>query len=176
LALVAQTCTYVKAYRSIQGPNTNLEIQFILDSAASFGLSASKGIPRRPSYPPRKHLLLFSANHTEALAKLAENYKNYLEKHPGDLESMAYTLAERREHLKLRTFCVTDGSAPFEVAANAKVQATSQVAFVFTGQGAQWVHMGRELMRDFPPFMDSIRSADEVLQSVEHAPSWTIEG
>jgi acyl transferase domain-containing protein len=147
-----------------------------LDSAASFGLSAPKGIPRCISYQPRKHLLLFSANHAEALAKIAENYENYLEKHPDDLESMAYTLAERREHLKLRSFCVTDGFAPFEVAAHARVQAASQVAFVFTGQGAQWAHMGRELMRDFPSFMDSIRSMDEVLQSVEHAPSWTIEG
>jgi acyl transferase domain-containing protein len=147
-----------------------------LDSAASFGLSAPKGIPWRLPYQPRKHLLFFSANHAGALAKIAENYENYLEKHPDDLESMAYTLAERREHLKLRSFCVTDGSAPFEVAAHARVQGASQVAFVFTGQGAQWVHMGRELMQDFPSFMDSIRSMDEVLQSVEHAPSWTIEG
>jgi acyl transferase domain-containing protein len=147
-----------------------------LDSAASFGLSASKGTPRRPSYQPRKHLLLFSANHAEALAKIAENYENYLEKHPDYLESMAYTLAERREHLKLRSFCVTDGSAPFEAAAHVRVQGASEVAFVFTGQGAQWAHMGRELMRDFPSFKNSIRWMDEVLRSVEHSPSWTIEG
>jgi acyl transferase domain-containing protein len=147
-----------------------------LDSAASFGLSAPKGIPRRSSYQPRKNLLLFSANHAEALAKIAENYENYLERHPDDLESIAYTLAERREHLKLRSFCVTDGSTPFEVAAHARVQGVSQVAFIFTGQGAQWVHMGRELIRDFPSFVDSIRSMDEALRSVEHAPSWTIEG
>lgn len=147
-----------------------------MDSAASFGLSAPKEIPRRPSHQPRKHLLLFSASHAEALAKLVENYENYLEKHPDDLESMAYTLAERREHLKLRSFCVTDGSAPFGVAAHAGVRGAGQVVFVFTGQGAQWVHMGRELMWDFPSFMDSIRSMDEILQFIEHAPSWTIEG
>lgn len=36
--------------------------------------------------------------------------------------------------------------------------------------------MGRELMYEYPIFLDNIRSSDKVLQSLKHAPSWSIEG
>jgi acyl transferase domain-containing protein len=35
--------------------------------------------------------------------------------------------------------------------------------------------MGRELMVDYPGFLKNIRSMDKVLQSLPHAPSWSIE-
>ena len=38
------------------------------------------------------------------------------------------------------------------------------------------VHMGRELMYEYRTFLDNIRSMDKVLQSLKHAPSWSIEG
>jgi hypothetical protein len=38
------------------------------------------------------------------------------------------------------------------------------------------VHMGRDLMLEFPSFLDNIRSMDRVLKTLEHAPSWSIEG
>lgn len=31
-------------------------------------------------------------------------------------------------------------------------------------------------MKDYPIFLDNIRSMDKVLQSLKHAPSWSIEG
>jgi hypothetical protein len=37
------------------------------------------------------------------------------------------------------------------------------------------VHMGRDLM-EFPSFLENIQSMDRVLKSLEHAPSWSIEG
>ena len=36
--------------------------------------------------------------------------------------------------------------------------------------------MGRELMYDYPAFLDNIRSSDRILRSLRHAPSWSIEG
>jgi hypothetical protein len=38
------------------------------------------------------------------------------------------------------------------------------------------VHMGRDLMLEFPSFLENIRSMDRVLKTLEHAPSWSIEG
>jgi hypothetical protein len=38
------------------------------------------------------------------------------------------------------------------------------------------VHMGRDLVLEFPPFLENIRSMDRVLKTLEHAPSWSIEG
>ena len=36
--------------------------------------------------------------------------------------------------------------------------------------------MGRELMYEYPAFLDNIRSSDKVLQNLRHAPLWSIEG
>ena len=36
--------------------------------------------------------------------------------------------------------------------------------------------MGKELMLQYPSALDTIRSMDRVLQRLEHAPSWSIEG
>ena len=47
---------------------------------------------------------------------------------------------------------------------------------VFTGQGAQWPQMGRQLFRANPVFKESLQKLDENLQSLgANAPSWTIE-
>lgn len=73
------------------------------------------------------------------MKRVAEDIEGYLNAHPDRIDDTAYTLAQRREHLKLRNFSVFKGSSePLEVAARTKYQGPSQVAFVFTGQGAQW--------------------------------------
>ncbi|PYI11208.1 putative polyketide synthase [Aspergillus sclerotiicarbonarius CBS 121057] len=153
----------------IGGSNVHL----ILDSAASFGLTAEGGID---GHAQRWQLLAFSANHPEALNQVGRHHEEYLGSHSGCLRDMAYTLLERREHLQLRSFCVTNGQEPWDLPPPTRVQSPKEVAFVFTGQGAQWIHMGRELIQEFSQFRESIRSMDKVLQSIEHAQSWTIEG
>lgn len=50
------------------------------------------------------------------------------------------------------------------------------IAFVFTGQGAQWPQMGLELMQEFTAFRQTIQELDTVLQSMSDPPSWTIHG
>ncbi|ROW06904.1 hypothetical protein VMCG_04176 [Cytospora schulzeri] len=150
---------------------------FVIDSAASLGLDVPVSPPQDvATKTPRKNLLLFSANHTESLKKIAVNIEEYVKSHPDRLEDLAYTLAQRREHLKLRSFCIVqDDTTPFQVSPQIKFQGPRQAAFVFTGQGAQWVHMGKELMLEYPSFLESIRSMDKVLHDLEHAPSWSIE-
>lgn len=116
-------------------------VQFIIDSAASFGLDTPhlhvKSITKQQVR--RTSLLLFSANHAESLKRVGENIEAYLDVHPDRLEDLAYTLAKRREHLKLRTHCVfKDDDTPFEVSTQTRFQGVREAAFVFTGQGAQW--------------------------------------
>jgi len=38
------------------------------------------------------------------------------------------------------------------------------------------INMGKELMLEYPSFLEDIRLMDRVLQELEHAPSWSIEG
>ena len=50
------------------------------------------------------------------------------------------------------------------------------VAMVFSGQGAQWPGMGRDLIRSNKAFLDDIRTMDRILGTLSHPPEWTIEG
>ncbi|KAK6852913.1 hypothetical protein PG995_011464 [Apiospora arundinis] len=148
---------------------------FILDSAASFGLGPRNPQPLPDLVPPPKTLLLFSASHRESLEKSMKAHQLYLERHPARLDSMAFTLAERREHLKFRGFSVADRDTSLQLTSNQKpVEQTANVAFIFTGQGAQWLNMGADLVRTQCVFSDSIDAMDRVLASIEHAPSWSL--
>ncbi|KAJ4302895.1 Mycolipanoate synthase [Kalmusia sp. IMI 367209] len=112
-------------------------VHFVIDSAASFGISKPK-MASATNPRPRKNLLLFSANHEESLKKVAKNIEDYINIHPDRIDDISYNLAQRREHMKFRNFSVFRGAGePFEVSPKVKYQAPSKVAFVFTGQGAQ---------------------------------------
>ncbi|QRC99347.1 hypothetical protein JI435_066760, partial [Parastagonospora nodorum SN15] len=56
-----------------------------------------------------------------------------------------------------------------------KKEKASTLAFVFTGQGAQWARMGAQLMTYYPTFLSSIRRMDLVLEHLDELPSWTLE-
>lgn len=107
---------------------------------------------------------------------MVENHAQYLASHPENLESIAYTLASRRERLKLTSFCVANGSTLSEPVLPTPDQGIRRVAFVFTGQGAQWAGMGKELIQEHEVFAKSIRFMDKVLQSLKHPPDWSLEG
>ena len=115
--------------------------QFVIDSAASFGFQRPNPTINLTTkqHKRRRHLLLFSANHPESLKRVAENIEAYFEEHPDRLDDLEYTLAQRREHLKLRNYCIVQNdSASFVLSPQTKFQGPCQAAFVFTGQGAQW--------------------------------------
>jgi acyl transferase domain-containing protein len=124
-----------------------------------------------------KSLLLFSANSAGAMTAVAKSHHEYYTQHPALQAAMAYTLAYRRERLKLGSYCIAGPSGFSELTTPVPFQSAQRVAFVFTGQGAQWVRMGKELMQEQPIFADSIRSMDAVLRSLKvQRPTWTLEG
>ncbi|KAF7563661.1 hypothetical protein G7046_g476 [Stylonectria norvegica] len=152
----------------------------IIESAASFNASRELGTSRAASNTP--HLLLFSANTPTSLKAMGEKYEAFLDKSPDLLPDVAYTLANKREHLPHRTFAVSTSdkmtlAAPTPSAKAQQNQETSLV-MVFTGQGAQWARMGYELLRSKanPVFGNTIASLDKALQELGPlAPSWTID-
>ena len=122
------------------------------------------------------HLLLFSANTQKSLARMAENYQAFLELQPDCAQDLAYTLAVKREHLAYRSFAVTSRGNFGSIEPAIRAAKPSSVIMVFTGQGAQWPRMGRELLDSNLAFLKSIRHLDQILQSMTvHGPKWKIE-
>ncbi|PVH95312.1 putative polyketide synthase [Periconia macrospinosa] len=142
----------------------------IIDSAASFQKAL---IPSVPDNHP--HLILYSASSPQALDPMTENFRHYIKKHPQSVGDLSYTLALRREHLPHRAFSIArhgDLGTMSSASSNTKTQ---NLIMVFTGQGAQWPSMGRELLQENATFLGSIRSLDKCLQELKHSPSWSIE-
>ncbi len=90
------------------------------------------------------------------------------------LENLAYTLGQRRSALSWsQSLPATSMSGPIEALNDKKVKPSrsskaSRLGFVFTGQGAQWAQMGRELITAYPVFKESIDRADEYLMTLEY--------
>jgi acyl transferase domain-containing protein len=84
-----------------------------------------------------------------------------------DLEDVAYTLNEKRTKLPWRVFASGTSQQPFyDLLFSKPVRATTEnhLCYVFTGQGAQWTHMGQALMR-FPVFERAIAGADRFFRT-----------
>ena len=123
-------------------------------------------------------LLVFSANTQESLRQHVVNNTTYLESYPDRVLDIAYTLNQRREHRVYRTFCTFgDDKVIGKAATIAKISTTVPgLVMVFSGQGAQWPTMGRELIVTNSEFRNDIESMDSILQSLRYPPAWRIEG
>ncbi|KAI8626908.1 acyl transferase domain-containing protein [Xylariaceae sp. FL1651] len=143
----------------------------ILDSAASHHASSE---PIEASYSPQ--LLLYSANTPESLGRMVEKFESYLSKYPERIADLAYTLALRRQHLRHRAFVVANRDQIGRASQPVAAQQSSNIVMVFTGQGAQWPTMGRDLCRENTHFRNSIRALDKLLSKLgDDGPKWKIE-
>lgn len=124
---------------------------------------------------PRK-LFVLSANDKSALEALMKNLGIYLEQRPeifqNDLMSnIAYTLGERRSLMQWRVAIPAPTSFDLIQALNGgkivPVRETEplRIGFIFTGQGAQWYAMGRELYDQYPVFASTLEACDRCLTS-----------
>lgn len=94
---------------------------------------------------------------------------------------LAYTLGTRRSKLPCRGYALigqaglsTMGLEDFTTGEQKPSSTKLPFAFVFTGQGAQWAQMGKELIQEIPSFRKSLVELDNVLQKLPHAPSWSL--
>ncbi|MFE9318645.1 SDR family NAD(P)-dependent oxidoreductase [Streptomyces albidoflavus] len=112
-----------------------------------------------------------SAKSGAALREQAERYHQFVEQHPGlDLASLCYTANVGRAHFTHRTAApVTDRAAllahldavrgPEAVVEPSGIR---KVAFMFTGQGAQYAGMGAAPYRQFALFREVVDECDRL--------------
>lgn len=132
--------------------------------------------PRQAFIHGRK-LFVFSANDKASLARVTRDLVVYLEQRPEmfqiDLMSnVAYTLCQRRSLLQWRlavpasnSFELIEKLSKENVVPGKEVEPL-RVGMIFTGQGAQWWGMGRELYEQYPVYRDSIDRADTCIANM----------
>nr|AKL78824.1 GLPKS3 [Glarea lozoyensis] len=81
----------------------------------------------------------------------------------------SYVIGQDSDEM-IEKLSTTTGGTPWTRATKTK----PRIGYVFTGQGAQHYHMGRELLEKCPMFKQSIQKCDEILQSLEAPPSWSV--
>ncbi|TLD08427.1 uncharacterized protein PgNI_07432 [Pyricularia grisea] len=128
-------------------------------------------------------MFVFTANDKESLAAVMKGVVIYLERRPEVFEgalmrNIAYTLGQRRSLLQWRAAIHSKHSLELIDGLNDKravIRRESEavrLGFVFTGQGAQWWAMGRELYEQYPVFTASIDMADSCL--VDMGATWSL--
>lgn len=165
----------------------------------------SAAAPAEASAVPPFLMLPLSARSELSLRQLAARYRSWIDTHrdasPADL---LYSASQRRTHHSIRVGVVApdvstlamaldrvargvpvapakrDKSSrePLMQAVNGQLDTRpAKVAFVYTGQGAQWVRMGHDLIATEPVFREVIERCDALIRectAAEGAPVWSL--
>ncbi|WP_233153855.1 type I polyketide synthase [Scytonema sp. HK-05] len=124
------------------------------------------------------HLLTLSAKSEKALGEMTQRYADFLTNHPEvSLADVCYTANTGRSHFNHRLAVVAKSSVQLQEALNAFADSRDdrlvngqvsnkrqKIAFLFTGQGSQYVGMGRQLYENAPVFRAALDQCDEILR------------
>ncbi|MEV6974449.1 type I polyketide synthase [Kitasatospora sp. NPDC093806] len=138
----------------------------------------------------RAELLTLSARSPEALAELATRMADHLTSGPGRAQSLldiCHSAALRRSHLDsrlalavtgheqaaeaLRVFADGEQEPGLSASDYTDPESRPRIAFVFPGQGSQWVGMARRLLEEEPAFAGALAACDE---AIERETGWSV--
>ena len=116
-------------------------------------------------------LVVLSAKTDTALETATSNLAEYLKQHPDiHFGDMAYTLSQGRKIFNHRRILVCQTLDDVINKLNSREEVFTQieeakerpVVFMFSGQGSQYVNMGRDLVLNFPSIRNAFEETDQV--------------
>ena len=126
------------------------------------------------------HVLTISGKTEKAVSDLAKRFDDYLDNHPNvALADLCYTANAGRTHFNHRLAVIAESHAQLREGlidaargtknrnvrrARVSTARRPRVAFLFTGQGSQYVGMGRALYERHPVFRKAMGACDEILR------------
>lgn len=128
----------------------------------------------------KTRVFVFSSGDQNGIKRIGDTYSGFLADHSNILadaylNDLAYTLSEKRTVFPWRSAVVASSRDGLLKALPSLARAARQVrpsssakiglGFVFTGQGAQWPEMGRDLLL-YPAFRQSLTAASVYLQEI----------
>jgi len=124
--------------------------------------------PLQTTSSRKLQLLLLSAKTETALEKATENLVKYIEENKkNNLSDVAYTLQVGRKAFKARKMWVLNPSAPdFEMANISTARDKNHLIFMFSGQGAQYLNMGREIYNTERIFREELEKCFKILKPI----------
>ncbi|KAL5323100.1 hypothetical protein ACEPPN_007628 [Leptodophora sp. 'Broadleaf-Isolate-01'] len=176
-AIVDDAKTYLETH-SLQGNHSS----FVLPGTNTIFSADISSNEQGTLFPSIPKLLILSSPEQTGVGRLAETYAVHFEeafnaKVEYDMGDLAYTLGERRTIFDWRTFSVSGSLGELRESLKQGLQKprramrTPTCAYVFTGQGAQYAKMGRELLQN-SVFRQSLEQANEYLASL--GCSWSV--
>ena len=159
----------------------------ILDDPSNYKARFSNGFVNgtRQSDKSYRRVFLLSAKDEGAITSVKANLQEYLGQKVdqaiySSCDDLAYTLGQRRSVFSWVTaISATSIQDLKEKLGSDTVKPTRSIemprlGFVFTGQGAQWHAMGRELISAYPIFGSTVHEADECMK--DFGCSWSVYG
>ncbi|KAJ6263449.1 hypothetical protein Dda_2013 [Drechslerella dactyloides] len=164
------------------GTNAHAIIESVECSIPNWPAIRSRQENSAPS--TRSYLMTISAKEEKSIRSAMEKLEQYSKAVAADsriqLSDLAYTLSERRSKLAWRAAVSATSIEELTKSLGDKSIRPTQLTltraprlgFVFTGQGAQWFAMGRELVDAYPVYREALEKANEHIRSL--GASWDV--
>ena len=160
----------------------------------SYGPPTPVSIPTKVEVSlPLATPLVFSANSERSLALIIAHYQDFLESNQAiSLNDLAWTLQTRRSEMAVKAvfsgpskeellskmeaaLANASDSPPVPIGQRTKIRSSeARILGVFTGQGAQWAGMGRDLVLFSSMAKKTIEFLEDCMRKLPDGPSWSL--